>query len=68
MGPRRRFLKLVEREMAMSRSKAILLGVGAWLGVMTTLHLWLNVSWSTAFNDFLPEEQRKLNVAYIPVT
>lgn len=52
----------------MKRSKAIMLGVGAWVVAVTALHLWLNVSWSAVFNEFLPEDQRQLNVAYIPVT
>jgi hypothetical protein len=39
-----------------------------WTGLITALHLWLNVSWSEILNDRLPVEKRKLNVAYIPVT
>jgi hypothetical protein len=48
--------------------KRKLLGVVAWFGVITALHFFLNVSWSEILNDRLPVEQRKLNVAYIPVT
>ena len=40
----------------------------AWTGLVTVLHAWLNVSWSEIYNDRLPVEKRKLNVAYIPVT
>lgn len=40
----------------------------AWLVVVTGLHLWLNVDWAKWRNDSLPESERKLNVAYIPVT
>lgn len=40
----------------------------AWLAVITGLHLWLNVDWGSLLNDYLPEGERKLNVAYIPVT
>lgn len=40
----------------------------AWTALITGLHLWLNVDWSVLFNDRLPEGERKLNVAYIPVT
>jgi hypothetical protein len=40
----------------------------AWLCAITGLHAWLNVDWSTVLNDYLPEDKRKLNVAYIPVT
>ena len=39
-----------------------------WLAVVTALHLTLNVDWNVLLNDRLPEAQRKLNVAYIPVT
>jgi hypothetical protein len=48
--------------------KRILVAVAAWLVVITALHLSLNVNWSVLLNDRLPEAQRKLNVAYIPVT
>jgi hypothetical protein len=40
----------------------------AWLAVITALHLTLNVDWNVLLNDRLPESERKLNVAYIPVT
>jgi NitT/TauT family transport system substrate-binding protein len=48
--------------------KRIIMVVLAWVAVITGLHAWLNVEWSSIFNDYLPEAQRKLNVAYIPVT
>ena len=40
----------------------------AWIAVVTGLHLWLNVDWESVLNDSKPEAERKLNVAYIPVT
>ena len=43
-------------------------GVGAWVLAITALHLSMNVNWSVALNDRLPPDERKLNVAYIPVT
>ncbi len=43
-------------------------GVIVWLAVITAVHLTLNVNWAVMLNDRLPEDQRKLNVAYIPVT
>jgi hypothetical protein len=46
----------------------MLLGTLAWVLVITTLHLTLNVSWVSVLNEYLPKEKRKLNVAYIPVT
>jgi hypothetical protein len=48
--------------------KRILFAVSAWLVAISALHAWLNVNWSVLLNDRLPESQRKLNVAYIPVT
>jgi hypothetical protein len=48
--------------------KRILTAVAAWLVVISALHMTLNVNWSVLLNDRLPEAQRKLNVAYIPVT
>ncbi|HWS71837.1 MAG TPA: hypothetical protein VN605_06960 [Thermoanaerobaculia bacterium] len=48
--------------------KRIMFAVAAWLVVISALHLSLNVNWSVLLNDRLQESQRKLNVAYIPVT
>jgi NitT/TauT family transport system substrate-binding protein len=39
-----------------------------WTGLISALHLGLNVDWSAVLNERLPEGKRKLNVAYIPVT
>ena len=39
-----------------------------WLAAVTGLHLWLNFDWESFLNDYLPERERKLSVAYIPVT
>ncbi len=52
----------------MRDGKRILLGLLLWIGVVSALHLRLNVDWSSIMNDRLPENQRKLNVAFIPVT
>jgi hypothetical protein len=52
----------------MSISKKIALGLLAWAGVISALHLSLNLDWSALLNDQLEEGERKLNVAYIPVT
>jgi NitT/TauT family transport system substrate-binding protein len=51
-----------------SIGRKVLLGVLAWAAAVTGLHAWLNVDWSALLNDRLPEAQRKLHVAYIPVT
>lgn len=52
----------------MTEGKRIVIGVLMWTGVISALHLRLNTDWSVVWNDHLPEEQRKLNVAFIPVT
>ncbi len=48
--------------------KRIVLLLLAWTGVISLAHAWLNVSWAELYNERLPPERRKLNVAYIPVT
>ena len=52
----------------MSDSKRIVLGLLLWTGVVSALHLTLNFDWSVVVNDRLPEDKRRLSVAYIPVT
>jgi NitT/TauT family transport system substrate-binding protein len=52
----------------MSLGRRVAFVCAAWLALITGAHLWLNVSWLTVINDWLPPDQRKLNVAYIPVT
>ncbi len=49
------------------KTRILLFAVG-WLGLVTSLHAYLNVNWTSILNDYLPPEQRKFNVAYIPVT
>jgi hypothetical protein len=39
-----------------------------WVLGITALHAGLNVRWDHVTNEWLPESERKLNVAYIPVT
>ncbi|HUP47267.1 MAG TPA: hypothetical protein VNA04_00610 [Thermoanaerobaculia bacterium] len=46
----------------------IAIGISAWLALITTAHVALNVDWKVVRNERLPLDQRKLNVAYIPVT
>jgi hypothetical protein len=48
--------------------KRIILILTGWIVAITGLHAWLNVDWKSIFNEYLPENERKLNVAYIPVT
>lgn len=52
----------------MTNRKWIVSAVLLWTAIVTGLHLYLNFDWSAALNDRLPEDKRKLNVAYIPVT
>ncbi|MEQ1948896.1 MAG: ABC transporter substrate-binding protein [Bryobacteraceae bacterium] len=40
----------------------------AWVALITGAHAYLNVNWVSILNEYLPEERRKFNVAYIPVT
>ena len=48
--------------------RKLIAGVVAWMLGVTALHLWWNVDWKVALNDRLPLAERRLNVAYIPVT
>ena len=48
--------------------RKVAFAVSGWLAVITLAHAELNVDWTMVLNDRLPLEQRKLNVAYIPVT
>ncbi len=52
----------------MKDSRKILLGTLIWVAGISTLHLMLNFNWKVLLNDRLPEDKRRLNVAYIPVT
>ena len=52
----------------MSDRKRIGVGLATWIVLVTSLHFWLNVNWAVLANDFVAADQRKLNVAYIPVT
>lgn len=51
----------------MSPKRAVVI-CGAWLVLITGLHAWLNVNWDVVLNDFRPPAERKIVVAYIPVT
>ena len=48
--------------------KRIGFGLLGWTAAVTALHFALNVNWLEILNERLPADQRKLNVAYIPVT
>jgi NitT/TauT family transport system substrate-binding protein len=42
--------------------------VTAWVVAISALHGYLNVNWGALLNDYQPPAERKINVAYIPVT
>ena len=48
--------------------KKVLACAAAWLILITVLHGWLNVNWDVVLNNFRPPDQRKIIVAYLPVT
>ncbi len=52
----------------MSLKSKIALGVFGWLVLITGLHAWLNVNWAAVLNDYRPLAQRRITVAYLPVT
>ncbi len=52
----------------MTTTRRIGFGVAAWLVIITAAHVTMNVDWKVLLNERLPERERKLNVAYIPVT
>jgi len=52
----------------MSATRKVALSVAAWVVIITSAHLATNVDWKVLLNERLPESERKLNVAYIPVT
>jgi hypothetical protein len=52
----------------MTDARKIALAVSVWIAVITAAHMGTNVDWQVLMNDRLPESERKLNVAYIPVT
>jgi NitT/TauT family transport system substrate-binding protein len=52
----------------MSLKGKIALGVFGWLVLISGLHAYLNVNWAAVLNDYRPLDQRKITVAYLPVT
>jgi NitT/TauT family transport system substrate-binding protein len=52
----------------MSLKFKIILAVSGWLVTISALHGYLNVNWGSMLNEYRPLAQRKINVAYIPVT
>ncbi len=52
----------------MKTTSKIAFAIAAWVVLITAAHMTTNVDWTVLLNDRLPESERKLNVAYIPVT
>jgi hypothetical protein len=52
----------------MTDTKRVVIGLLLWTATISAAHLRLNFDWSSVLNELLPEAQRKLHVAYIPVT
>jgi NitT/TauT family transport system substrate-binding protein len=52
----------------MSLKGKIILGACAWIALISVFHGWLNVNWATVLNAYRPAAERKIIVAYIPVT
>ena len=52
----------------MTSTRKITIAVAAWVIAITAAHMTANVDWKVLLNERLPESERKLNVAYIPVT
>lgn len=49
------------------KDKILLCALG-WLVLISVLHSYLNVNWAAVLNDYLPMSERKITVAYLPVT
>ena len=52
----------------MNYRRGLFLFVTAWLIVISTLHACLNVNWAAVLNQYRPPAERKITVAYLPVT
>lgn len=52
----------------MSTPRRLTMILVAWVALVSAAHLALNLDWSSLLNERLPRDQRKFNVAYIPVT
>ncbi len=52
----------------MSLKRTMLLLVFGWLVLISALHGYLNVNWPAVLNDYRPAAERKIIVAYLPVT
>ncbi len=52
----------------MTIKRNFILFAGGWLLLISGLHAYLNVNWAAVLNDYRPLAERKITVAYLPVT
>ena len=52
----------------MDRKRSLVLFSVGWLIVISALHASLNVNWAAVLNEYRPPSERKITVAYLPVT
>jgi NitT/TauT family transport system substrate-binding protein len=52
----------------MSFKAKILVFASVWIVGISALHAYLNVNWPAVLNDYRPASERKITVAYLPVT
>lgn len=52
----------------MSLRNRVLVSIAGWVILISGLHAYLNINWTSVFNDYLPPEKQKFTVAYISVT
>jgi NitT/TauT family transport system substrate-binding protein len=50
-----------------TKNKVLFIVLG-WVLLISALHASMNVNWAAVLNDYRPPAQRKITVAYIPVT
>ena len=52
----------------MSLRNRVLVSIAGWVILISGLHAYLNINWTSVLNDYLPPEKQKFTVAYISVT
>jgi NitT/TauT family transport system substrate-binding protein len=52
----------------MGLKSKLALGITGWIILVSILHGVLNVNWASVLNNYRPVNERKITVAYIPVT
>ena len=52
----------------MNFKRSLIVFAAGWLIVISALHACLNVNWPAVLNEYRPSAERKITVAYLPVT